>query len=80
MAGGYAYAYGQRCRSVKVTPDISDGKRNRPVVSMSIGNLAGDRRSHCEVAWVEMPPGMARQIAQDLIEAAAEAEREGAQQ
>jgi len=62
-----------KCRTIRVRSDRSeDGRR---VVSVVVGNM---RRvgSVDEVAWMEMSPGMAREIAANLIEAAGEVESE----
>ncbi len=61
-----------KCRSVRVRADTSED--GRPVVSLVLSNM---RRvgSHDEEAWTEMSPGMAREIATNLIEVAAEIEK-----
>jgi hypothetical protein len=59
---------------VKITPDVSDDKHGRPVVNLSLGNAP--KRRHYEIAWIEMPLGMARDLARQLSEAADEAERD----
>jgi hypothetical protein len=56
-----------KCRSVKVECDTHED--GRPVVGIILGNI---RRVGAidEVAWAHIPPGMAREIAANLIEAA----------
>ena len=58
-----------RCKTIRATADRSDDDETRRVVVVTMGNM---RRVGAidEVAWIEMPSGMARQIAADLIEAA----------
>jgi len=60
-----------KCSSAKVQIDkAADG---RTVVKLIVGNKPERVGKHLEVnqvAWVEMPPGMARSIAADLIEVA----------
>jgi hypothetical protein len=54
-------------RTIRVRVDeTEDGK---PVVSLVMGNMRSVGVIN-EVAWAEIPPGMAREIARDLIEAA----------
>lgn len=60
------------CRSVRVRE--SRDKDGRPCVLIVLGNMRAVG-CHDEVAWSDMPIGMARQIAADILEAAAEAER-----
>lgn len=61
-----------QCRSIRVERDVTDGS-DRQVVLVTVGNL---RPVGCidEVAWLEMSPGMARSVAADLMEIAAEIE------
>ncbi len=61
-----------KCRTVRVRSDwTDDDKPTRRVVSMVLGNM---RQVGCidEEAWVEMSPGMAEEIARDLLTAAQE--------
>ena len=62
-----------KCRAVRARADKTED--GMPVVSLVMGNL---RPVGCidEVAWAELPPGMAREIGEELIAAAAEVERE----
>lgn len=63
-----------QCRTIRVKRDVTDQiGSDRAVVLVTVGNM---RRVGCvdEVAWIEMSPGMARSIAADLIEVAAEIE------
>ena len=61
-----------RCRAVRATADRDED--DNPVVCITMGNM---RRMGVvdEFAYAEIPPGMARQIAADLIEAADVVER-----
>lgn len=60
------------CRAVRARPDKTED--GRLCVSLVLGNM---RRVGCidEVAWAALPPGMAREIAQEMLEAADEIER-----
>lgn len=63
-----------QCTSIKVSAETTNRDDGKPVVAVVMGNM---RRVGCvdEVAWAEIPPGMAREIARNLIEAADEVER-----
>lgn len=63
------------CKSIRARADTTDD--GRLVVSLVLGNM---RRvgSVDEVAWAEMPPSMAREIARLLMESAAEVEKKEA--
>lgn len=61
-----------RCRSIRVFVD--DGARRR-VVSIALGHHRGVGVID-EVAWVELSPGMAREVAADLVAAADKAAAE----
>ncbi len=63
-----------RCKSIRVKTDRAEADETRHVVSMIVGNLRQVGRVD-EVAWVEMSPGMAREIAIYLNEAADEVQR-----
>lgn len=60
------------CKAVRAKPDETDD--GRPCVALVMGNM---RAVGCinEVAWSNLPPGMAREIAADLISAADDVER-----
>lgn len=66
-----------KCSSTKIEVDTAaDGRR---IVKLIVGNHAERVGKHFavnQVAWVEMPPGMARSIAADLIEVADEIENQ----
>ena len=65
-----------KCSSTKIEIDRSDD--GRCVVKLVVGNIprsVGKYFAVNKVAWVEMPPGMARSLAAELIEAAALVER-----
>jgi len=61
-----------KCSSLRARADKTED--GHPVVSISVGNM---RRVGAvdEVAWMEIPPGMAEEIARNLFEAAAEVRR-----
>lgn len=62
-----------QCRAVRAKPDTTeDGRR---IVSLTMGNM---RAVGCldEVAWADLPPGMAREIARELVQAADEIDRD----
>jgi len=61
-----------RCRSIKVR--MGEAEDGRSIVVITLGNMR-DVGCHDEVAWCEMPPGMADSIASDLRVAAADARR-----
>lgn len=60
-----------KCRAVRARAHRTED--GRPIVSLVMGNM---RPVGCidEEAWAELPPGMAREIARDLIAAADEIE------
>lgn len=65
-----------KCSSAKV--EIGKGDDGRDVVRLVVGNTperVGKHFAVNQVAWVEMPPGMAESIAKDLLEVAAEVRR-----
>lgn len=60
-----------KCSSAKI--EIGSADDGRAVVKLVVGNKPnriGKFFAVSQVAWVEMPPGMARSIAADLIEVA----------
>lgn len=60
-----------RCRSVRAKVDFDDN--DKPVVCLEMGNMR--RVGAIDLtAWAELPPGMAREIAANLIRAADEVE------
>ena len=61
-----------KCSSLRARADKTED--GHPVVSISVGNM---RRVGAvdEVAWMEIPPSMAREIAHNLMTAAGEVER-----
>lgn len=64
-----------KCSSVKVEIDKADDGRG--VVKLVVGNKparVGKRFAVDQVAWVEMPPGMARMIAAELLASAIDVE------
>lgn len=63
-----------QCSSIRVSAETTSRDDGKPAVVVTMGNM---RRVGCvdEVAWAEIPPGMAREIARNLIDAADEVER-----
>lgn len=61
-----------QCRAVKIDIDdaTDDGDRRVVVIHLADGLRSPVRDRPSLVAFVEMPPGMAREIAQQIIDAA----------
>ena len=61
-----------RCKAIRSKADTDeDGKI---VVSIVVGNMR-PVGSVDEIAWMELPPAMAREVALGLLEAVSDAER-----
>ena len=64
-----------RCRGVKVDTDDATDDGDRRVVTIDLSDGIGIPPSMKLVAWVELPPGMTRKIAEQLLSAADEIEK-----
>ena len=62
------------CKAIRVSAETTNRDDGKPAVIVVMGNM---RRVGClgEIAWAEIQPGMAREIARNLLEAADEVER-----
>ena len=63
-----------QCSHIRVHAETTERDDGKPVVAVIMGNM---RRVGCidEVAWAEITPRAAREIARQIVEAADEVER-----
>lgn len=61
-----------QCKTFRAKADVTED--GRPVVLVTVGNMRAVGAID-EVAWMELPSGMAREVAQNILDAVDDVER-----